>query len=133
MTRTRNFYTPNNAQAATGIGEVIPVKDYKIIVVSISTSGNANLTIKSKGAILEDPSDIDFEATASPTNDWGYVGLYKYNDANIIVGSTGVVFAGTDGTALYEVNVSGLTALAFDVEARSAGAVTVKLVGFTNQ
>jgi hypothetical protein len=127
------YYTPNDAQDTTGIGSVLDVRDFKMIVVSISTSGNADLTVKTQGAIVENLDNIDFTASATPTNSWGYVGLYPYDSATFIPGSTGVVFTGTDGSQLYEINVSGLTALAFNVTSHSDGEVTVKVVGFTNQ
>lgn len=126
------YYTTNDAQAANGIGKVLDVRDFKMIVVSISTNNSANLTVNPVGSIVEDLEDIDFTSSATPSNPWGYVGLYSYDDATFIPGNSGRAF-NSDVTELYEVNVSGLTALAFNLETYAAGDATIKVIGFTNQ
>lgn len=126
------YYTTNDAQDATGIGKVLDVRDFKTIVVSMSGNNGADLTVNAVGSIVENLDDIDFTSGATPTNPWGYVGLYSYDTATFIPGISGVQF-NSDVTELYEVNVSGLTALAFNVTTYTDGDVTIKVVGFTNQ
>lgn len=117
-----------NAQAATGTGVTVKVKDYRHIVLSFGTAGNANLTVKFQGSVSD--SAPDFSAAQSVSNHWDYVQVIDLQSGSAINGDTGIAPSGTDDFRLFEVNVNGLVHLCATVTARSAGSVTVKAVGF---
>lgn len=129
--RRPKAHTFMSAQAATGQGTTMLVKDYRHITVAIATASSANLTIKCVGSIAA--TEPTFTSAQSSTNVYDFIGMYKYEDAALIEGDTGVVLAGTDDIALYTVNVDGLIWLNFRVTAYSTGNVTVNAVGYTNQ
>lgn len=118
-----------SAKAATGIGNVISVADYKNLYVTMATASSANLTVKCQGSFsLTKP---DFTATASPSNSWDYVAMiYMMND-QVFIGTDGIAFTGTDACYLFKIN-SDLQWLTFNVTARSAGSVTVDLLAINN-
>ena len=113
-----------NAQAADGSGSSMHVGPYRNIIIAISTSGSANLTVKVEGTV--ESSEPDWASAASPSNIYANVGLFPYDSNTYIAGATGVVFAGADRTELYEVNTNGLAWVNFRVSGYSAGAVTIK-------
>ena len=119
-----------DAKAATGIGTSFLVKDFRHVVVSINTAGNANLTVKAVGAISN--TEPDFSAAQSVSNRYDFVQMRDYEDNTGIDGDTGFAAAGTDDHRLFEINTNGLVWLNFKVTARSAGSVTVKAVGFND-
>lgn len=121
-----------DAQGANGVGNPIDVRDFKIIVIAVSGANSPDLDLRIKGAICNQEQDVDFSATASPTNQHDNVGLYEYRSANFVDGATGVEFVGTAYTKLYEINVSGLTFICPEVANWVAGDVTVTLAGFSN-
>lgn len=114
-----------NAQTGNGIGEDILVSSFRNAVVSIATSGSANLTIKCQGAIGS--ALPDFSAAQSVSNMWDYVQMVDLEDGNPIEGDTGLVFTGTDDHRLFEININSIDWLNFRVSGYSAGNVTVKL------
>lgn len=121
-----------DAQAANGVGKPVEVRDFKIIVIAVSGANSPDLDLRIKGAIVNQLSDIDFSAAASPDNQHDNVGLYEYRSANFVDGGTGIEFVGTAYTKIYEINVSGLTYICPEVVNWSAGNVTVTLAGFSN-
>lgn len=132
--RNVKHYTIMSAKAATGLGTIVDVRDYKNIAVSIGTSGNANMTIKCKGSLGEVNSAPTFvEASKAIGNQWEYIQMVDLNDGTSYAGNTGCVFTGTDGVRMFAVNVDNISYLTFDITARSAGAATVKACGSDNQ
>ena len=125
-------YNVFSAQAATGYGSAINVKDYRTCVVSVATSGNANFTLKVQGSIQGDDLGAevkpDFTAAQSVTNAWSYVQCIDYDDGSAKNGATGITTAGTDIIKLYEVNTNGLEWLCLQVSAYAAGAITAKVL-----
>lgn len=135
MAETQRF--PNRqsiltAQATTGTGTVINVRDFKNIQLELATSGTATLTVKIQGSL----SDVapDFSASATSTNRWGYIACFNLIDpTTVIAGGTGVAATGTDIVENLLVNVDGLTFLCATVTARSAGSVSIDSISFNNQ
>lgn len=118
------------AKAATGIGTVINVADFKNIVLQIGTASSANLTIKIQGSIsVTKPT---FSSASTVANHWSYISCYDLDTASLVQGSTGFTVAGTDAFATYGVNVDGLEWLSVSVTAYAAGSVTVNAALFNN-
>lgn len=124
--RQRLFYTVMSAKAATGIGNVLYCSDFRNAIVTISTTGSANMTIKCQGSIGQ--NSPTFTSAASPTNQWDYVQMVDLQDGNPVNGDTGVVLTGTDDTRTFEVNTNALDYITFNVTARSAGSVTITAI-----
>jgi hypothetical protein len=119
-----------NAVTSTGFGTAINVKDYRHIVLQFGTTGSANCTVKFAGSVSEESPT--FSSAASPTNHWDYVAVYDYEDAAKIDGDTGIALTGSDDIRTLQVNTDGLSYFNAQVSARSAGAITVKVVGFND-
>lgn len=119
-----------DAAAATGVGKWIDVSDFRDLMFSLHTSGSASATIKIIGSF----SDISPDPTtvASVTNEWFPVSLYDIDSAAGIVGSTGIVLAGTDVNKGYSINVNGLKWVTLYISAYSAGSITGVLKPFNN-
>lgn len=134
MGRTVKHYPVLTAKAGTGVGNTIDVRDYRNVVISIGTSGSANMTVKCKGAIGEVNAAPSFaEASKAISNQWEYIQMVDLADGTAYSGSTGIVFSGTDNVRLLAVNVDNLSYLTLDVTARSAGTVTATLSGASNE
>lgn len=120
-----------SAKASTGTGTAVNVQDFKNIQLEVSSASSADLTVKIQGSMAE--TSPDFSAAASTSNPWTYIASYDLNDPSaIIVGSTGVVYTGTDAVYNLLVNVDGLALVNATVTARAAGNVTVKALAFNN-
>ena len=129
MARNRQYYGTTDifsAQAATGSSNFINVTDFRNAVISLGTASSANMTIKVQGGIGE--TCPAFASAQSATNRWNYIDIAPLDAAGVVTdGDTGLVFSGTDGNYLFEVNANGLNWLCLTVTARSAGSVTADL------
>jgi hypothetical protein len=122
------------AKAANGVGTPMLVSDYKNILIDLSTTGTATLTVKIQ-ASLNGPTDPPtFGSAASSTNKWFYIHSYDLvNPSTGVVGSTGYVVAGTDIVKGVLVNTDGIQWLNCEVSGRSAGSATAIAVNYDNQ
>lgn len=123
-------YTVLSAKAATGIGQLINVKDFRHILVSIATSDSANLTVKCVGSIEE--TCPDFTAAQAVGNMYDFLELVDYQNGSKIAGDTGIAFAGTDDYRLFEINTNGMEWMTLRVTAYAAGKITGKVLAFQN-
>lgn len=113
-----------SAKTSTGVGNSIQVSDAESIIIAISSSNNANFTVKVAGAIGNMPPD--FSSAKSVTNHYDYVQAIDLNTGDATDGDVGIVASGTDIIKLYEVNVASLDWITLNIIAISAGAVTAK-------
>ena len=120
-----------SAKAATGIGTPMLVSDFMHLVLSLATASSANLTVKFQGSISD--TCPDFSAAQTAANMWDYIQVKDLEDGSSIDGDTGIAPAGTDDFRLFELNVNGLKWINAVVTARSAGAVTVSCMPFSNE
>lgn len=131
-----------DAQASTGSSIVVPTVDYRHVILTVATTGSADMTIKFQGstAVLQ-KDDIDFTAAASPSNPWDYKGVWSLQDSRLtssspagyIPGDTGLVFSGTDSVEEYILNHEGMRFFCATITAHSSGNVTIWVTGFSNQ
>lgn len=136
MSRIINSQPVLTAKAATGTGNIIMVEDYKHIVLQFATASSGSMTIKiqgSAGKSITSDDAPDFSAAASKTNAWVYVNGVNYLDNSAVAGGTGVVYTGTDGVNMVEVNTNGLRYITVTVTAWAAGNVDVKALLLTNE
>ncbi len=129
--RDTKDYTLLSAKAATGIGNAVPVADFKTAVFSYATDGGgtAALTVKFQGSIST--SCPDFASAQSKTNMWDYIDVIDLQNGASIDGDTGVAVASADDYRLFEANINGLMWVCAVVTARSAGSVNVNVRTFS--
>lgn len=128
-------YNILTAKAATGVGNSIPVRDFRNCVVRIGTASSANLTLKAQGAICQTATDYtapDFAAARTVANLWDYIQMIDLQNGTPVNGDDGFIVTGTDDFQQFEINVNGLDFINFEVTARSAGSVTVDVQLTTN-
>jgi len=127
-----------NAATANGVGSKILAGDYKYMIIALATSSSASATIKVQGSYGKDNTVAgsagndapDFSASATRTNQWGYISFVNLLSGSVVAGGTGVVYSGTDGVTYLKVNVEGLRFLSLEVSSYSAGTIDAKVIGF---
>lgn len=127
-THTRIF-TAQGSNATSTV--VVPVTDFMNIQLSVTSAGNANLTLKIKGSTQK--AQPTFTSAAAVGNQWDYVAFYNYSTGVLTAGATGLVFTGTNLFPNLLVNVDGLNWLTCEVSGFAAGTVTVDMSAMTNQ
>lgn len=122
-----------NAKATTGAGTGVDVGQFRHVLVEVSSDGggNANLTVKCQGSIAD--TEPTWGSAQSRTNMWDYIAMVDLEDATVKDGDTGLSFSSADDYRILMVNTDGLKWLNFNVTARTAGNVTVKIKAFNNQ
>jgi hypothetical protein len=120
-----------SAKAATGIGTTLDVRDFRHIVIQVTTASSGSLTVKFQGSDAD--TEPTFSSAASGTNPWEYVAANALNDGTVLDGDTGVVFAGTDGVQYFMLNTDAISWFNCNVTARVAGNVTVKVRGYSEE
>lgn len=121
-------YNILSAKGATGIGNTIPVRDFRNCIVKIGTASSANLTVKAQGAVASPATDYtapDFAAAQTVANHWDYIQMIDLQNGAPVNGDDGFVVTGTDDFRQFEININSLDFINFVVTARSAGSVTI--------
>ena len=130
--RCAQTFTLMDAVAANGWSTPVDVRNYKHLILVISTASSGAGTLKVAGSIL--PSDdVTFSTAAAVDNEWDYIAAYNLEDAAAVEGDTGVVYAGTDAVEQLIINTYGMTSIAVNLSGYSAGAFDVKLFVVNNQ
>lgn len=99
-------------------------------MLTLSSASSANFTIKFQGSFAE--TAPNFAAAQSNTNRWDYIQVKDYQNNASIDGDTGVTFSGTDDVRMFEFNTNGLRWICATITARSAGAISLRLMAFSN-
>jgi hypothetical protein len=126
----REYTDLNNifsAKAATGTGTAILVKDFRHILLQFGSASSANLTVKFQGSFSEVMPD--FSAAQSVANHWDYIASYDLQSSSLIAGDTGIALTGTDDFRNLMINTDGLVWVCATITARSAGSLTLKVLG----
>ena len=111
-----SFHLGSNAD---GSGTRFRVGHARHVVVTISSDNLANLTVKCQGSAKW--TAPDFSAARSFSNEWEYIGMFDYQDAEIISGDTGIVFGGADDVRILMPNFDGMEWLNFEISGYVAG------------
>lgn len=122
MTRMKQGLIRVLDKAATGIGSVLNVENYRDVVFQLTSTTSANLTVKWKASISA--AQPDFSAAVSATNQWFYVQSKDLDTAATYNGSTGIVIS-SDTVVGGEINTNYIKWLCPQVTAYSAGHVYV--------
>lgn len=125
------YFTPLgtifSAKSTTGIGTTINTEGYEEILFEFSTAGTSTLTVKFKGSISD--TAPDFSASASESNLWEHLAFTRVDATSAVAGSTGISTSAADIATIIRVNAPHLKCVNADVTSRSAGTVTVKVIG----
>lgn len=115
--------TTLDAVTSTGTGSVLPVANYRTIVLQLATTGSTNATIQFAASMsLEKP---DFSSSPSPENQWSYIVVTDLSSGTGILGNIGIVLTGTDMVSMYELSTDYIRWLCPIVTAYSAGTITL--------
>ncbi len=112
------------------LSEKFLVEDFRHMVLETFLTG-ATSTIKVK---VSNALDVNFSVASTVTNPWYYVDLKGLGDgATTVVGSTGISTTTETSHKGYAINVDMAKMVAVDVEALSAGTISVILSRATNE
>ena len=130
--------TGNGVGGGTGVhakgGSWINVADYQHVILAVDTDGggDAAFTVKVAGSISDTPPD--FIQAQLPANQYDYLSLIDIeNNTNNIAGATGFIVASADDHRIFEVNTNGITWVGAVPTAGTAGEITIKMRGYTNE
>lgn len=120
----------HNAITAPALSTKILAEDFRHSALLVLLTG-ATTTIKVKVSNFD---DVDFSAASTVSNPWYYVDLKGLGDgATTVVGTTGITATTATTQKGYAINVDIAKWIAIDVEALSAGSVSVLLSTATNE
>lgn len=120
---------------------VLNVFDYRNIVLQVSTSGSATVTLKVAGSLGKPEASSltsprydypNFGATVIPANPYTFLQAINLDTAATVNGATGFVATGTDINIQYEVNINAQKYLTVFPISWTQGAITVKAILTSN-
>lgn len=123
-------YTVLDGASEAGAGKAIDTEDFRHVVMSVATSGSADMTVQFQGAISEDAPD--FSSAAGENNAWSYIQVVDLEDGSVIQGDDGITFSAADDSYLIEFQTNRLDWVTANITSHTAGSVTVKTLNSTN-
>ena len=121
--------TLHNGITAPAISAKLLIEDFRHSMLLVLLTG-ATTTIKVK---ISNADDVNFAAASTVSNPWYYVDLKGLGDgATTVVGTTGISGIAATTQKGYAINIDIGKWVAVDVEALSAGSVSVLLSRATN-
>ena len=119
----------HNAITVAAVSEKFLIEDFRHSSILVLLTG-ATTTIKVK---VSNAEDVNFAAASTVSNPWYYVDLKGLGDgAATVVGTTGISATTATTQKGYAINIDLAKWVAVDVEALSAGSVSVILSRATN-
>lgn len=119
----------HNAITVAAVSEKFSIEDFRHSSILVLLTG-ATTTIKVK---VSNAEDVNFAAASTVSNPWCYVDLKGLGDgAATVVGTTGISATTATTQKGYAINIDLAKWVAVDVEALSAGTVSVILSRATN-
>lgn len=119
----------HNGITAPAVSVSTLTEDFQHLSLLIFAIGaTANIKVKVSNADV-----VNFAAASTVTNRWYYVDMKGLGDgAATVVGTTGLALTLATSQRGYAINVDEAKWVAVDVEALSAGSISVSLTGATN-
>jgi len=112
-------------------GVALNVSKFKNIVIFIHGFGSPNLTAKIKGSIAD--TEPDWGSSSNIGNPWNFIQSTDINNqASPTVGSTGIIYSGTQGVRMYQVDTSALEWINVSLTARVAGSIHAMGKAYSN-
>ena len=119
-----------NAVAANGASVPANFTSFRNVELQIAMAGFTG-TLKVVGSNAD--AAPDFGSSASVSNPWDYIKCINQIDGSSVAGGTGVSGTATTSVQNLEANTNGFKWIGVIVSSFSAGAITVKAKGFSNQ
>lgn len=113
-----------NNVAADGAGTALDADGKNVHIFYFATSNSADFTVKPQ--ISNSITEPTWGSAASAANEWGYCDFYTKDNVTKYVGSTGLVFEGSDSSGYIILNVEEIRWVNFIVSSYSAGNITIK-------
>lgn len=119
----------HNGITAPAVSVSTLTEDFQHLSLLIFAIGaTANIKVK-----VSNSDVVNFAAASTVTNRWYYVDMKGLGDgAATVVGTTGLALTLATSQRGYAINVDEAKWVAVDVEALSAGSISVSLTGATN-
>lgn len=107
----------------TGLtGNILQVEDWKFVLLTLSSSGTGDFTVKFQGSMSD--TYPDFSAARSVSNRWEYVQVKDMQSGSAIDGDTGVTWSADDVVRL-ETIFSGYKWITATITTYNAGLITL--------
>ena len=119
----------HNAITAPAVSAITLTEDFQhLSLVVFAIGATANIKVKVSNA-----DTVNFANPSTVTNRWYYVDFKGLGDGAVtVVGTTGLALTLATSQRGYAINVDEARWVAVDVEALSAGSISVSLTGATN-
>lgn len=117
-----------NNRATNGSTNPFPVIEYSHILFTLSSTWNANFTIKVQGSFSETQPNFAWAQTNDNRRD--YVQVRDLQNGSNIDWDVWISFAWVDDVKQLEVNVDGLKWLWFTISDLIAGTVSTRIICF---
>jgi hypothetical protein len=120
---------------------ILLVSEYRNIILQVSTSGTATLTLKVAGSLGKPEASSltsprydypNIGGTVGPTNEYTFLQLLNLDTAAALNGATGIALSGADTNTQYEVNVNAQKYFTVFPTAWTQGVITIKAILTTN-
>lgn len=120
---------------------VLLVTDFRNIVLQVSTSGSATVTLKVAGSTGKPEASAltsprydypNMGATVIPANPYTFLQIINLDTAATVNGATGIAVTGTDINNQYEVNINVQKYVTVIPVTWTQGAITVKAIMTSN-
>lgn len=120
---------------------VLLVTDFRNIVLQVSTSGSATVTLKVAGSTGKPEASAltsprydypNMGATVIPANPYTFLQIINLDTAAAVNGATGIAVTGTDINNQYEVNINVQKYVTVIPVTWTQGAITVKAIMTSN-
>jgi hypothetical protein len=120
-----------NEKAANGVGTAVQVTNFGTVLIQIGSINNGACTVKFQGSLGQIAPNFNSGKTVA--NHWDYISAYDLNSSTGYIGSTGIVFAGTDVNNIRNIiiNTDAIDWINVEVSGYSAGKITAKVFGFS--
>ena len=115
--------------------KIVFAEDYRNAVISVITAGTATVTLGIAGSIGKSVSaesgghgdTPNFGIASSRTDPWQFVQVINLDTGVAVNGATGIVVAGTDVNASYEVNINLLKYLCIFPVSYTQGSININV------
>lgn len=125
----RGPYVILDAATANGYGTGHNA-NYRDVILDVAPSADPQMVVKVQASSSKE--EPDWDAAASPTNQWAYIGVYDLADGTFLAGDTGVVFAVPSPVKRVLINGEARW-INVVVSGYVKGSVSVSLSGLSNQ
>ena len=119
-TTNEQYILKTKGEAATGV--VLQIEDWKYVLFTLSSSGNADFVINFQGSMSD--TCPNFATARSVSNRWEYIQVKDMQSGSAIDGDTGVTWS-ADDVVRFETIFSGYKWITATITTYNAGLITL--------